>query len=47
MAPRLLRFDVAYASLRRAYNDIEITLRNGSPQKIIWLELIIAPQKEE
>lgn len=47
VAPRLLRFDVDLASLRRAYNDIEIRLHSGSPQRIIWLELVISPQKKE
>ena len=44
VAPRLMQFDVAPASLRRGYNDIELELPKGTPQQVIWLELLIDPR---
>lgn len=44
VAPRLLQFEAAPASLHRGYNNIEIELAQGIQQQVVWLELVIDPE---
>lgn len=44
VAPRLLRFGVPIAALQRGYNEIGLTLPQGTPQRVVWLELRVDPQ---
>jgi len=40
---RITRFDVPLAAMNRGYNRIEISLPRGNEQKLLWVEMFIAP----
>lgn len=44
VAPRVMQFEAPLASVRRGYNQIEISIQQGGNQQAIWLEVYIEPQ---
>lgn len=43
VAPRVAQFDAPRDAVARGYNDIELSMREGGPQTVIWLEVAIEP----
>jgi hypothetical protein len=43
VAPRVARFEAPLAAVRRGYNTVEISLKQGDEQRIIWLEIYVIP----
>ena len=43
VAPRVVQFEAPLTAVRRGYNAAEISLVQGSSQRIIWLELYMTP----
>jgi len=44
VAPRVLQFEAPLASVRRGYNQVELTIQQGGQQRAVWLEVYIEPQ---
>ncbi len=44
VAPRMIQFKAAPATLRRGYNEIELELAKGNRQQVLWLESVIDPR---
>jgi len=44
IAPRVLQFEAPLASVRRGYNQVELTIQQGGKQRAVWLEVYIEPQ---
>ena len=40
---RVTQFDVPLVALRKGYNQIEVRLKKGGKQRIVWMEIHIAP----
>ncbi len=43
VAPRVVQFAVPPAAVRRGHNTVEVGLEGGQDQKVIWVEILIAP----
>jgi len=43
VAPRVVQFDAPLRAVRRGYNAVEIFLKDGKEQKVIWMEIYIVP----
>lgn len=43
LAPRMVQFDAPPAACLRGYNTVELTVKRGGPQTVIWLEVLIDP----
>ncbi len=41
VAPRVVQLEAPAEAVNRGYNTVEISLREGSPQRLIWLEVYI------
>jgi len=44
-AERVLQFEAPLKFVRRGANQIEVTLQQSPPQKIVWLEVFIKPNR--
>jgi len=45
VARRMLQFEVPLGAVQRGQNTVQVSLRKGSRQKIIWLEVYIVPRR--
>ncbi len=45
VAERVLQFEAPLKFVRRGANQIEVTLQQSPPQKIVWLEVFIKPNR--
>ena len=43
VARRVAQLEAPASAMRRGYNHVELLLRGGGPQRIVWLELYIVP----
>ena len=43
VAPRVLQFDVPLNAITRGYNTIELSVLQGGPQTVVWLEVEVVP----
>lgn len=43
VAPRVVQFEAPLDSVRRGYNQVEISLSGGKDQTLIWLEISVSP----
>jgi len=43
VAPRLVQFEAPLSAVRRGYNVAEVSVGQGSAQRIIWFEIYIVP----
>ena len=41
VAPRLLQFDAPLTAVTRGYNTVALTVEQGGPQIVIWLEIFL------
>ncbi len=44
VAPRVVQFEAPLESILRGSNRIEVTLKQGPPQKIVWVEVYVDPR---
>jgi hypothetical protein len=42
-AARILQFDAPLAAMTRGYNEVEIALKGGDGQRIVWMEFYLVP----
>lgn len=47
LASRMLQFQTPEDALKDGYNTIRVTLQQGRPQQIAWLEVVVDPAKQE
>jgi len=41
---RIMQFDVPLSSLREGNNQIELSVKTGGNQKLLWLEVSLSPK---
>ena len=44
VAPRVLQFDIPIDALNRDTNDVNLSVKQGGEQKIVWIEIYLAPK---
>jgi len=47
VAPRVLQFEVPIEAVIRGYNAIELSVLQGGPQTVVWLEAAIDPSAQQ
>jgi hypothetical protein len=43
VAPRLVQFEAPLAAVVRGYNRLELSVHEGGPQTVVWLEVAVEP----
>lgn len=43
LAPRMTQFEAPLGAVGRGYNQVEMSVGEGGPQSVIWLEVLVDP----